>query len=75
MFVGCCWQCGERGEQIHHIDKNYNNNSLDNLEYLCLECHILRHPEKEFEMRMWAEMKSVGFEDMDWRLENERDTT
>ncbi|MFH1852125.1 MAG: HNH endonuclease signature motif containing protein [Candidatus Neomarinimicrobiota bacterium] len=36
----CCF-CRERGKavQIHHIDENPRNNSIDNLSVLCLHCH------------------------------------
>jgi hypothetical protein len=36
-----CCVCNERGKviQIHHIDENPSNNSLENLSVLCLECH------------------------------------
>ena len=29
--------------QIHHIDGNYKNNSEENLELLCPNCHSLTH--------------------------------
>jgi hypothetical protein len=36
-----CCKCNTRQKevQIHHIDGNRNNNSLDNLAVLCIECH------------------------------------
>ncbi len=36
-----CCICSTRGKavQIHHIDENPSNNSIDNLAVLCLECH------------------------------------
>ncbi len=36
-----CCICRERGKavQIHHIDEDPSNNSLDNLSVLCLHCH------------------------------------
>ena len=36
-----CCVCGERGKrvQIHHIDENPNNNTVENLAVLCLDCH------------------------------------
>ena len=36
-----CCVCRERGKavQIHHIDENPSNNSLENLSVLCLHCH------------------------------------
>lgn len=36
-----CCVCNVRGKpiQIHHIDENPDNNEIDNLSVLCLECH------------------------------------
>jgi len=36
-----CCICQERGKvvQIHHIDEDPSNNSIDNLSVLCLHCH------------------------------------
>lgn len=28
---------------VHHIDRNRKNNSIDNLEILCRNCHFLEH--------------------------------
>ena len=42
-----CVECGESDRrllQIHHIDKNPNNNSIENLELLCIWDHMMRHP-------------------------------
>jgi hypothetical protein len=40
-----CEICGEqisgRKLHIHHKDKNHNNNSLDNLQVVCVRCHNL----------------------------------
>jgi hypothetical protein len=40
-FDRTCCVCNEKGKsiQIHHIDEDPSNNSLDNLSVLCLECH------------------------------------
>lgn len=39
---------------VHHIDKNRGNNSIDNLEWLCHNCHYLVHfyerERKKFEL-------------------------
>lgn len=36
-----CCICNEKGKdvQIHHIDGNHNNNNVENLVVLCLDCH------------------------------------
>jgi hypothetical protein len=39
---GCCYKCGatlEKGFHRHHRDGNPANNSIDNLELHCGECH------------------------------------
>ena len=38
-----CQDCKERGENIHHIDKNSRNNDDKNLVLLCVGCHVKRH--------------------------------
>jgi hypothetical protein len=43
MFVSdrTCCVCRERGKsiQIHHIDEDPSNNSIENIAVLCLQCH------------------------------------
>ena len=40
-----CAKCGFTGDpcqlDVHHIDGNHTNNSVDNLETLCANCHRL----------------------------------
>lgn len=42
-----CNRCGycenKSALQVHHIDKNRENNSIDNLEVLCANCHAIEH--------------------------------
>jgi len=39
-----CNECGRTEKLIiHHKDKNHDNNTLQNLEYLCYGCHGKRH--------------------------------
>ena len=42
-----CNRCGytsdSRALQVHHIDRNRENNSIDNLEVLCANCHSIEH--------------------------------
>lgn len=41
-----CNKCGNEDKdvlQVHHRDKNRDNNSLENLEVLCANCHIKEH--------------------------------
>ncbi|MBI3632980.1 MAG: HNH endonuclease [Candidatus Vogelbacteria bacterium] len=44
-----CGQCRLRDERVlvaHHRDRNRRNNRLDNLEWLCMNCHYLEHLRK-----------------------------
>ena len=44
-----CELCGKTGKlDIHHIDENPNNNSLDNLMCLCRSCHMKIHRNESF---------------------------
>ena len=36
--------CGEDSRYVHHKDKDYTNNSVENLERVCPSCHRKRHP-------------------------------
>lgn len=52
LFKGKCGLCGRKGEHIHHIiyrseDKS-KINDLDNLFYICLECHLKVHSNKKY---------------------------
>ena len=43
---GVCERCGYNKLEIlhvHHKDKNRNNNSLENLELICPNCHYEEH--------------------------------
>jgi len=51
IFLGyACFKCGvdfkdlpSRHRHIHHKDENRSNQSQDNLELLCLDCHMTPH--------------------------------
>jgi 5-methylcytosine-specific restriction endonuclease McrA len=41
-----CENCGiddKRVLEVHHKDKNRDNNNLDNLQILCANCHLIQH--------------------------------
>jgi hypothetical protein len=45
-----CQRCGVKDKRIldvHHIDKNRKNTNLDNLVWLCRNCHYLVHNHEE----------------------------
>lgn len=46
-MITACARCGYSESRailgVHHKDRNRNNNSLDNLEVLCPNCHSLEH--------------------------------
>ena len=43
QFCGCngCWQNGRISLEIDHVDGDNSNNSIENLRYLCPNCHAL----------------------------------
>ena len=43
-----CAICGEEHKKldVHHIDGNFNNNTPENLIYLCRSCHLKQHHKK-----------------------------
>lgn len=41
---GPCEECGsKRNVDVHHIDGNWRNNALENLQRLCRRCHNREH--------------------------------
>ena len=45
-----CKRCGlddQRRLAVHHIDKNHRNNDLNNLVWLCYNCHFLVHKDEK----------------------------
>jgi hypothetical protein len=45
-YGAICNRCGFnnlKALQVHHKDRNRENNSLDNLEVLCANCHSIEH--------------------------------
>lgn len=45
-YAHMCVECGFsniKALQVHHIDKNRDNNALENLEILCANCHLIKH--------------------------------
>lgn len=51
MKESICEKCGKTDNQVridtHHIDGNKSNNSHENIQVLCVNCHALEHYEKE----------------------------
>lgn len=47
LLPNICNRCGYcqniAALQVHHIDKDRSNNSIDNLEVLCANCHSIEH--------------------------------
>ena len=54
-----CKRCGlndSRVLAVHHIDKNHTNNDLNNLAWLCYNCHFLIHKNKEEDKKFMGTM-------------------
>ncbi len=50
-----CTLCHEKDERVlavHHIDENHSNNSLENLAWLCHNCHYLVHHDSVEKQRL-----------------------
>lgn len=60
--TGSCERCGSnRNVDVHHIDGNPQNNSLDNLQRLCRSCHIKAHRVKSICSICGKEAKGYGY--------------
>ena len=47
--LGTCERCGERqATDRHHIDGNLDDNRRQNIEFICRECHMLHHGDKDY---------------------------
>lgn len=45
-----CSRCkSSENIQVHHIDRNRENNAIENLEVLCSRCHLAEHAEEQKE--------------------------
>ena len=47
--VKICKRCGIEDSRllaVHHLDENHQNNKVDNLVWLCYNCHFLVHKDK-----------------------------
>ena len=56
-----CVLCKEKDKRIlavHHIDKNRKNNTINNLIWLCHNCHFLIHQYKKEEKRLNTRLKN-----------------
>jgi 5-methylcytosine-specific restriction endonuclease McrA len=54
-----CKLCGEKDKRVlavHHIDKDRKNNKIENLVWLCFNCHSLVHYDRLEEERLLKEM-------------------
>lgn len=56
-----CADCGERNRrklQVHHLDHDRKNNSIENLILVCYMCHaLIYHPYKAESIIIWAEQR------------------
>jgi len=50
---GKCEICGHAAKEVHHINKDKTNHSLDNLLLLCCKCHGRVHRGKKHKTSVW----------------------
>lgn len=43
VCMRCAWDKHPAGIVVHHIDRNRQNNQIENLEVLCATCHAIEH--------------------------------
>ncbi len=48
MKEPCCEKCGSKHYNIHHLDENHYNNSIDNIIYVCPNHHKEYHQKSNF---------------------------
>jgi len=70
-------KCSNDGMELHHIDENRNNNSHDNLIYLCANCHTKVHDGKIdrkslrlYKKKLLSQATSLKFELISTRATN-----
>ena len=59
-IVKRCNLCGNNDPRVlavHHIDENHQNNTLENLAWMCHNCHFLVHHDKVEKAKFLAKIK------------------
>lgn len=77
-----CSECGNTGEwngkklrlELHHIDGNHNNNKIENLTFLCPNCHSQTHNYRFRNSRTWLTLNSKLIEENLPKYNNDIDT-
>ena len=65
---GPCADCSKPfGRDVHHIDLDYTNNSIENLVRLCRGCHVRRHRPKPSCSLCERPVKGYGYCDMHYQ--------
>ena len=63
-ICGVCKTKDSRVLATHHVDKNHRNNKLENLAWLCHNCHFLVHhydvERKQFDVSINGARSSIG---------------
>ena len=72
-FRGECERCGEPLEwdecEVHHVDRDRSNDNDDNLEPLCITCHVDAHNGEDPLWRLVVSMPRPVLESVDAAVE------
>lgn len=58
QICGLCRTRDKRILAVHHLDRNKLNNKIDNLTWLCHNCHFLVHHDMVEEARFLAKLNN-----------------
>lgn len=66
-----CDQCGNKASHIHHKDGDFLNNNMENLESLCVSCHVKKHGKRPPVNKHGENIKPVTIKDTARKLKKQ----